>query len=705
MAALVQTIPQQNGTITLLQTRPSSASGQTFVSASHINQPQLTRGQAMSLGYNGVGGSAPNRNSVAPYAFTSTPGLVSAAGNAQQRQLSSFQSRPENMYSTYTQNTTPQHVSHFAAGSVSSSSSTNSSSRPSYISQDDSILSSRRRTSDAAPRPLSTVNLPTQSPFLNLSSPSTGAKPSPDRYRRGKRSQDNVNMAAPIPTRSSSYDPSTTTPIPQTSRPALAGHVRVPSADDTRVEKPANPELAKRYRRRSWANMDAAGAYSQEEPLSSTLFAPLPELKFDTEPDRPVSSYSQKNTSSESIHSEKGSVSTGTENKPTVNTSHSPSPLSNQMTADPASPASKTSPEPIHSPAAQRLADISKMSGKKPGKSRLRRAFSFGSAAELRKVSAQNSMGRRDGDTETGGDELDPEQAAIAAQQEANGLGNSIYSHQLGSTDNLSISSTASSASIMLRKMGRGMKKSGRSLVGLFRPKSISNMQTDSVVVEPTAPQLSVVNIEAERKTVTANPDPSDQTGGGTVFPKIQPTKEKTTDVSVVTERVAHDINNSRKSIVGGERERAEVLAAVKKGSGSSSPVIKPIETTQPYVANSPNSSAPSTPDDRSHRIGHRRTDTVKIEGEDYFLQPGKLGSDSRSAPGSPQPVTSRGIVFSPRIQFHETWPSGEYDRRGEPATCNRLTPLLAQQIKEELNTFKMEMEVHETSKVYTHFL
>ena len=52
--------------------------------------------------------------------------------------------------------------------------------------------------------------------------------------------------------------------------------------------------------------------------------------------------------------------------------------------------------------------------------------------------------------------------------------------------------------------------------------------------------------------------------------------------------------------------------------------------------------------------------------------------------------AAARNISFSPRIQFHDTWPPGEYDRRGEIATCNRLTPMLAQQIKEELNTFKM---------------
>ena len=119
--------------------------------------------------------------------------------------------------------------------------------------------------------------------------------------------------------------------------------------------------------------------------------------------------------------------------------------------------------------------------------------------------------------------------------------------------------------------------------------------------------------------------------------------------------------------------------------------------------------------------MGHRRTDSVAIEGEDYFMSLARFASgDSKSVPGTPRSIAARNISFSPRIQFHDTWPSGEYDRRGEIATCNRLTPMLAQQIKEELNTFKMvrltfscharslmglqEMEVHEQSKVYTHF-
>ncbi|GAA98814.1 uncharacterized protein L969DRAFT_18431 [Mixia osmundae IAM 14324] len=64
-----------------------------------------------------------------------------------------------------------------------------------------------------------------------------------------------------------------------------------------------------------------------------------------------------------------------------------------------------------------------------------------------------------------------------------------------------------------------------------------------------------------------------------------------------------------------------------------------------------------------------------------------------------------RRLHFAPNLSVHTTWPAEVYDRRGEPATCNRLTPTLAQRIKEELNAYKMEeMSVHPTSRVYTHF-
>lgn len=110
-----------------------------------------------------------------------------------------------------------------------------------------------------------------------------------------------------------------------------------------------------------------------------------------------------------------------------------------------------------------------------------------------------------------------------------------------------------------------------------------------------------------------------------------------------------------------------------------------------PHFNDSPASSAPHTPVDDHRGPGHRKADSVAIEGDDYFMSLAKYANgDDTGIPGTPRSVMSRNITFSPRLIFHDTWTSGEYDRRGEIATCNRLTPMLAQQIKEELNSFKM---------------
>lgn len=151
----------------------------------------------------------------------------------------------------------------------------------------------------------------------------------------------------------------------------------------------------------------------------------------------------------------------------------------------------------------ERLAELSKKhSASKTGKSRLRRALSFGSAAELRamdEAAAANEALRKQQLNE----ELGAEQAAIAEQQEAAGLGESIYAQNrfFGSNDNLSISSTASSASLMLRKMGKGVKRTSRSFVGLFRQKSTRHLAAEPSVV-PMTPQVSMVTVEAERAPV-----------------------------------------------------------------------------------------------------------------------------------------------------------------------------------------------------------
>ena len=225
--------------------------------------------------------------------------------------------------------------------------------------------------------------------------------------------------------------------------------------------------------------------------------------------------------------------------------------------------------------AAQQLAAVSKKDDKKQKSSRLRRAFSFGSAAELRKASAENNANHNTERAKLRKSQFATEEAqqdAIAKKQEAGGLGEGIYSGQgnffTGSTDNLSISSTASSASVMIRKMGKGVKRGSRSLVGLFRPKSVVGVPPPDAAPEPSVAQVSMVTVEAEREKVNVNANASEQSGGGTGFPKL----ERNSLDAVSAASAANDTlsvrsdNTSRRSIVGGEKERAEVLAAVKKG-------------------------------------------------------------------------------------------------------------------------------------------
>ncbi|RIA94984.1 hypothetical protein C1645_758525 [Glomus cerebriforme] len=73
--------------------------------------------------------------------------------------------------------------------------------------------------------------------------------------------------------------------------------------------------------------------------------------------------------------------------------------------------------------------------------------------------------------------------------------------------------------------------------------------------------------------------------------------------------------------------------------------------------------------------------------------------------PTAPSTPSLKKLQFSSTILVHETWTREDYDRRGDQSTCNKLTPILAQRIKQELNDYKTaEMQVHEDSKNNTHF-
>lgn len=65
-----------------------------------------------------------------------------------------------------------------------------------------------------------------------------------------------------------------------------------------------------------------------------------------------------------------------------------------------------------------------------------------------------------------------------------------------------------------------------------------------------------------------------------------------------------------------------------------------------------------------------------------------------------------KGVRFTKLVSVRETFSKTDYDRLSDPdAVCTRLTPMIAQQIKDELNYYKLhEMQVHEQSRENTHF-
>lgn len=189
----------------------------------------------------------------------------------------------------------------------------------------------------------------------------------------------------------------------------------------------------------------------------------------------------------------------------------------------------------------------------------------------MRKASAANTLRNPHGIQQRQTQE-DLEAARIARRQEEAGLGESIYTQGqgnifTGSTDNVSVSSTASSASIMIRKMGKGLKRSSRNLAGLFRPKSVVGVAPASGPInsaDPTTGSVSLVTVEAEREKVNVSAHPSDK-GGVTGFPKLERNSIDASRADVVGSSAGEN-NSRRQSIVDADKERSEVLASMKKG-------------------------------------------------------------------------------------------------------------------------------------------
>lgn len=99
------------------------------------------------------------------------------------------------------------------------------------------------------------------------------------------------------------------------------------------------------------------------------------------------------------------------------------------------------------------------------------------------------------------------------------------------------------------------------------------------------------------------------------------------------------------------EDEESRTVASVSSHSGT------PIGNSDPPMGHHSNASMPTL----SLMLGNSTSTSA----------PRAVGGEKRR------------IAFAEQQIYHSTWPAHVYDRRGELATCNRLTPLLAQRIKE----------------------
>ena len=254
MAALVQAFPTQQSAaaVSLLQTRPQSASGP-LQSNSQI-QPHVIMQQRSMTAYGPSTGSNSStfRNysgtaPVAPYAFTSTPGLT----NSHTKQPQQVWTDNKN---SAVRPIAPEETRLRYPISDSSSSSSVSSEPPAryHQSHQQQLQQFTRTNPNANARPLSVAALPGS---MTVSTTTSPPRPSPDRYRRGKKGDGNVSANSTVPPPQGSATPSSsgmTTMQPSSiDTHGRANNTAVTSAATTAVVLPIGTYVGQQLRSQS----------------------------------------------------------------------------------------------------------------------------------------------------------------------------------------------------------------------------------------------------------------------------------------------------------------------------------------------------------------------------------------------------------------------------------------------------------------------
>lgn len=138
-------------------------------------------------------------------------------------------------------------------------------------------------------------------------------------------------------------------------------------------------------------------------------------------------------------------------------------------------------------------------------------------------------------------------------------------------------------------------------------------------------------------------------------------------------------------------------------------PSLPPLQFDTSMSLDSPK--GPSTPTNTSHTQNQNQNPhgpPVPEKSNVIFNHPNSSAPALSTMTNTPMMLTHRSatapskrLAFANNLSVYDTFPASVYDRRSEPATWSRLTPALAQRIKEELNSYKMEeMEVHAASRI-----
>ncbi|CEP11637.1 hypothetical protein [Parasitella parasitica] len=147
--------------------------------------------------------------------------------------------------------------------------------------------------------------------------------------------------------------------------------------------------------------------------------------------------------------------------------------------------------------------------------------------------------------------------------------------------------------------------------------------------------------------------------------------------------------------------------------SASSSTTKSKVRSSSSISSPSPsfminNTSLPASPDSSisSRHHQHRRRPPFVDSNVQQLPSPASSTVSTTTCSSSTTASSKKSLSFNPIIKMHETFSPQEYDRRCDTsATCQKLTPVLALKIKEELNHFKLnDMFVHIDSRQNTHF-